>query len=263
MIKELSNFEEILYSSGQILLQKKQEYQKSYEIIGSQVKSVADREVHSYLINNIKRIKKDVPIVSEEDLSAIPASKVKALKEFFIIDPIDGTASYIHGYKGYVTQMAFIKDGIPVFSIVYGPELDEMYTAVKGGGSYLNGQMVNIEERVTPPIFIDNYPEPSVKIKKMMEYNPGSLYVECGSIGLKICRIAQGKADIFYKDVCLRDWDLIPPLLVLEEAGGSSITLQKEKIKYFENDDYAHYGLFAMSHSDLERNLDILENINP
>ena len=45
-------------------------------------------------------------------------------------------------------------------------------------------------------------------------------YIECGSIGLKICKVAQGEANLFFKDVKVRDWDILPPLLILSEAGG-------------------------------------------
>jgi 3'-phosphoadenosine 5'-phosphosulfate (PAPS) 3'-phosphatase len=57
-------------------------------------------------------------------------------------------------------------------------------------------------------------------------------YLESGSIGLKICRIADGSADIFVKDVTIRDWDVAPGELILSRAGGFLLTMSGDPIPY-------------------------------
>lgn len=260
MLKEKIEFEELLRECGEILIQKREEYKNNYKIVGTQVKSQADQHIHDYLIENIRKIKKSAFIVSEEDKFSAAVSEIKELDECIIIDPIDGTSSYIHGYKGYVIQLALMKRGMPVFSIVYAPEFDDMYIASKGEGAYLNGQIMRVNKNPKKTIFIDNYPKPNFKIKKMMECNKDAAYLECGSIGLKICKVAEGQAHLFYKDVVLRDWDLVPPILVLEEAGGLALSLEKKTISYFDNDEYAQQGVIVLADLDMLQNLDCLES---
>ena len=72
----------------------------------------------------------------------------------------------------------------------------------------------------------DNYPEPRGIARRLVDGLPCTGYLESGSIGMKICRVAHGEADLFVKDVVLRDWDLAPGHLILSEAGGCMADLQ-------------------------------------
>jgi 3'-phosphoadenosine 5'-phosphosulfate (PAPS) 3'-phosphatase len=74
-------------------------------------------------------------------------------------------------------------------------------------------------------------------------------YVECGSIALKICRVADGTADLFVKDVVVRDWDLAPAHLVLLAAGGILTDFRGEAIVY--RGGMEKYGLVATASQDL------------
>ena len=93
------------------------------------------------------------------------------------------------------------------------------FTAVKQNGAYKNGsRLPNVKSPSTT--LIDNYPEPRGIAAKLFDKMALEQYVESGSLGLKICRIAEGSADIFVKDVLVKDWDLAAPELILHEAGG-------------------------------------------
>jgi len=102
-------------------------------------------------------------------------------------------------------------------------------------------------------IFIDNYPEPIPEIQLLMNKNPYSRYLECGSIGLKICRVAEGQANIFFKNVVLKDWDLVPPGLIIQEAGGSLLDTQGNAKTFFQNKNYEHSGVIAVSDPKIAR----------
>jgi 3'-phosphoadenosine 5'-phosphosulfate (PAPS) 3'-phosphatase len=69
-------------------------------------------------------------------------------------------------------------------------------------------------------VLIDNTPEPRGATQVVFERLRCTGYVESGSISLKICRIADGTADVFVKDITVRDWDIAPAHLVIGEAGG-------------------------------------------
>jgi len=81
-------------------------------------------------------------------------------------------------------------------------------------------------------LLIDNYPEPRGIADALVKRLPATGYVECGSIGLKACRVADGTADLFVKDVVIRDWDIAPADLILQEAGGCITNVDGHDLRY-------------------------------
>lgn len=183
---------------------------------GAQLKTEADREAHRALSSALTGLL-NVPVLSEED----PASHTDPRADcYWLIDPIDGTASLAGGFSGFVTQAALMQNGEPVLAAVYAPALEQMYTAEKGKGAFCNGERIRVSQNERRLILTDNYPEPRGTAAKMMKALPCTGYLESGSISLKILRVADGSADLFFKDVVVRDWDVGAPVLVLQEAGG-------------------------------------------
>ncbi len=182
-----------------------------------ELKTEADKYAHNLLVDALIKLE-EIPIISEED----PASHVSHRPDrYWIIDPIDGTRSLVDGFPGWVTQVALVVHGQAVSAVIYAPDLDLLYVAKLGEGAYLNGSKLKIKQDGSSSItLIDNYPEPKGIAADMMKLIPCSDYVESGGLSLKICRVADGTADLFVKDVKIRDWDIAAPMLVLEEAGG-------------------------------------------
>ncbi len=184
---------------------------------GSQLKTEADLRAHAALTRELKRILPDIPVVSEEDgTSQSPARPPR----YWLIDPIDGTASFSEGYPGYVTQVALIEDCQPRFGAIYAPALDLLYLAQRGKGATLNGKPLRIANNPRRRVLIDNTPEPRGAARVVFERLRCTGYLESGSISLKICRVAEGTADVFVKDITVRDWDIAPAHLVIGESGG-------------------------------------------
>lgn len=183
----------------------------------SQFKAQADRIAHDLLIHALGAMTPGVATVSEEDMS----HNHERPSEYWLIDPIDGTASYAGGFDGFVTQVALMKGDAPILGAVHAPALGLTYLAEKNLGASLNGQ--RLEVAAGDPdraVLIDNYPEPRASALAAFQDLSMTGYVESGSIALKICRVADGTADLFFKDVTLRDWDVAPAELILSEAGG-------------------------------------------
>lgn len=180
-------------------------------------KTQADMTAHALIVELIKSIDGQAVIVSEEDFD----EGRKRDSAYWIIDPIDGTASWYGGYRGFVTQVAFVEDEKPVFAAVYAPVLDKLWTAERNKGAFLNNNKLEGACGVISEInLVDNYPEPKHIAKTISENFPIKAYIESGSIGLKSCLVADGTADLFVKDVVIRDWDVAPAMLILEELGG-------------------------------------------
>jgi len=195
----------------------------------TQLKSEADLITEALIMRGLRALSPILPIVSEEDLSS---HAVDRFSRYWLVDPIDGTASFCGGFSGFVTQLALMEGARPVLAAVYGPALDLMYVAEQGGGASANDVKLAAAWQDGQIVLTDNYPQPQGIAQLLHEKLPCCGYLESGSIGLKICRVADGQADLFVKDVTVRDWDLAPGHLILMEAGGVLVDLRRREIDY-------------------------------
>jgi len=195
----------------------------------TQLKSEADLIAERLIVQALRLLSPALPIVSEEDIASHSENR---LSRYWLLDPIDGTASYCGGYPGFVTQIALMEGAQPVIGAVYAPTLDLMYVAEQGAGAEMNGVRLAVSSREDGIVLTDNYPQPRGIAQLLNEKLPCFGYLESGSIGLKICRVADGSASLFVKDVIVRDWDLAPGHLILKEAGGVMIDLSGCEIDY-------------------------------
>ena len=219
----------ILREVGDALSALKAEGPVRGEWLGDQLKSDADLVAEFLISRELGKLSPNLPVVSEEDLSSHASSWPL---RYWLVDPIDGTASYCEGYSGFVTQIALMEYGLPVLAIVFGPALDLMYVGEKGSGAFLNGARLGGDRKADEIVLIDNYPTPCGVAAVLYQKLPCARYVESGSLGLKICRVAEGIANLFVKDVMTRNWDLAPGHLILEESGGVLADLSAGDITY-------------------------------
>ena len=233
--------EKILRECGAILLDCLAEGRTEGNWIDTQFKATADDVAHNFLISSLVNAFPGVPVISEEDRN----NNIFYERDHFIIDPIDGTASFAQGFNGWVTQVAYISNGIPVMAGIYAPASNEYFSASRKKGAYCNGYRLNLEKYNHKHLcLIDNYPQPKGLALELMKALQINKYMESGSIALKICRIADGSADLFIKDMTPMDWDLAAPMLVLAEAGGFLTDVNGVGIK-LGSKDRRHQGLIA------------------
>ena len=207
---------------------------------GNQFKAKVDVMAHNAFERLLKDLWPRIPVISEEDAASLV---VERPNRYWLIDPIDGTASLVNGFSGFVTQAALMVNALPVMSVVCAPVTHELYWAELGKGAYLNEKRLCVPADNKMAILIDNYPEPRGVTQAAYKALQCEKYLECGSISLKICKVADGTADIFFKPVRMCDWDLAAPHLIIEEAGGTLRNIFGERIRY--RDDYYHPGIIA------------------
>jgi len=206
------DFINCVIQAGKDLLTHRKKYLSHGHWNKGQFKSKADLVFHDFYDSKLKKIL-NIDVVSEENGSAMQKKNL-----YWLVDPIDGTASYANGYKGFVTQAALIKDQKPILSCIFAPSMNLLFVGIKNKGAYINNKLI-IQKKKRKLKLIDNFEVPT-GISKYV-YNKLNLqhYVECGSIGLKCCYIASGKADIFIKDIAVSNWDIAPAQLILSESG--------------------------------------------
>ena len=155
MLAELS---EIVTDVGKLLLKWRAAGQFDGRWEGPhQFKAQADLLAHEALTSKLFKLAPSIPIISEEN----PDSWLKERPErYWLIDPIDGTASFVQGYQGFVTQVALMENGAPVLAVVWAPVLNLLYVAEKHKGASLNGSKLIVKTCFPPEKLIDNFPEP-------------------------------------------------------------------------------------------------------
>jgi len=214
---KIPHFEEILKSAGNILLTFPKENLEKKGNVNDNLKTNIDDYLQNYISNELRKIS-NIPIISEEDKHH---DSRKRPDEYFLIDPLDGTRSYVEGFQTYATQIAVIVENKAVMSFIYLPTVDEYYSGYLGGGSFINGIKLH-ECLMEKPISItDNYKHPSKLIKELMEKSTIINYIESGSLAYKMCLIAKNSAQVFLKETKIADWDIAPAKLILEEIGGT------------------------------------------
>lgn len=180
----------------------------------------ADREAEQLIRDEIKKRYPGHGIIGEEFGTENPGSDV-----LWILDPIDGTKSFIHGVPVYTTLIGVLVNNIPSAGVIYAPALDELVSAAKGEGCTLNGERCRVrkcdslEKATLLTTDVTSFEEYGFEspLKKLLEST--RLHRTWGDAYGHML-VATGRADIMI-DPILNIWDAAALLPVVTEAGGS------------------------------------------
>ncbi len=145
----------------------------------------------------------------------------------FIIDPIDGTANFVHQYHKSAISVALLSHGRPQFAAIYDPYLKEMFFAKKGCGAFLNGAPMYVSTRDmshaivafgTSPYYKEALSEKTFRILRAL-FNRASDIRRPGAASLDLAYLAAGRNDVFFECI-LSPWDYAAGSLIITEAGG-------------------------------------------
>lgn len=189
--------------------------------------TAADKISHDYLKEALVTLY-DIPVLSEEECA--PFESRSQWKEFWLIDPLDGTKEFINGYDDYCINVALIQDNQPVIGIIYAPKLDEIYYAQKGCGFEYGGTpQQRSEQGVTVAVSRFHHSDAT---KKFMQVNQLTHTSTIGA-ALKFGRMATGLIDIYPRFEGSKEWDTAAGQIILEESGGSMVGLKtRQKLIY-------------------------------
>lgn len=193
----------------------------------SNISTNADDEISNFYVRELIKVY-NAPVITEENIKNTTPQHTGT---YWLVDSIDGTLSYIEGFSSYVTQFALIENERPTYGFVYAPELDECFEGYSGLGATLNGTPIRVRKNTLTTI-IDNSPCPNDFVKEIMSQLRIFEYVESGSIGLKICRVAQGAVSIFAKQTKIKSWDVAPAAVIISEAGGYVTDVKNRHIEF-------------------------------
>ena len=200
--------------------------------------SNGDLEVNKFITKKISEITPEIPIISEETTDNKDNTE---LKNFWLIDPIDGTYDYINDLEEFTINAGLIINNKPVAGLINAPAKKRMFYAYGKGNAYelSNGIIVNLKEKSTKnnkPIKFISY---SNKIKPEIQ----KIYQDIGVIenvrmksSLKFCVVAAGEYDGYVAEPRAYEWDIAAGHAILIHSGGTVTDFNGNEILYGKKD---------------------------
>ncbi len=183
--------------------------------------SDVDRLAEQEIINMIRKAYPDHAILAEESGESGDNDTV------WIIDPLDGTTNFLHGFPHYCVSIAVMVKGKIEHGVVYDPLRDELFSATRGAGTKLNDRRLRVAKRkeLAGAVLATGFP-----FKNHQDLEPylgmfSSLFMQVadvrrtGSAALDLAYVAAGRLDGYW-EIGLEKWDLAAGVLLIEEAGG-------------------------------------------
>jgi myo-inositol-1(or 4)-monophosphatase len=184
----------------------------------------ADLASEKIIIARLNRAFPAVPVLAEEsspDYRQIPAGPV------WIIDPLDGTTNFAHGFPVFAVSIAYSVDRLSLIGIIYCPLQDELFLAWRGGGAWLNGRRLAVSRRERlveslvgtgfPYAIRENLDDVLAKLGKVLPRVRDLR--RAGAAAVDLAYVACGRLDGFWERE-LKPWDTAAGYLLVEEAGG-------------------------------------------
>ncbi|MGE0100720.1 MAG: inositol monophosphatase family protein [Blastocatellales bacterium] len=164
-------------------------------------------------------------ILAEE--SGISPHHDESAEYLWIIDPLDGTTNFSHGFPCYAVSIGVEHKGEPVVGVIYDPSRDELFAAERGSGATVNGKPIRVSEvdHLEKSLLVSGFPY-DVR-EKMADYLPAwKRFLECaqgvrrfGAAAIDMAYVACGRLDGFWEKG-LNPWDTAAGWVIIEEAGG-------------------------------------------
>lgn len=156
-----------------------------------------------------------------------PGSARPAARHCWIFDPIDGTTNFTHGLPLFCSSLALEIDGTVTLAAVYDPTRDELFTAERGGGAWLNGRRLSVSacDGLVDSLLVTGFPYTvHEEVEEMLELfgafiSASRAVRRLGSAALDVCYVAAGRMEGFWERG-LGPWDIAAAALLVEEAGG-------------------------------------------
>lgn len=145
----------------------------------------------------------------------------------WIIDPLDGTTNFLHGFPKYSVSIALKHKGVLTQAVVYDPNLNELFTATRGAGAYLNNQRLRVSKRtrladclIGTGLPFRDFTHMDAYLAMLVDLIPRTVGIRRpGSAALDLAYVAAGRYDGFW-EIGLAPWDMAAGCLLITEAGG-------------------------------------------
>jgi len=204
-----------------------------------------DRKAEDLIIKTIKKEFPEHGILTEESNERKSSSEYR-----WIIDPLDGTTNYSHGYPVFCVSIALEKEGEIILGVVYDPVLGELFTAEKDKGAFVNNKKIKVSKvrELTKSLLATGFPY-DVRTSRQNNLDHFSNFAvkaqairRAGSAALDMCYVAYGRFDGFW-EIKLKPWDTAAAMLIIREAGGMVTDFNGGPFSMYSGETLASNGL--------------------
>ena len=218
--------------------------------------TAADLAAHRLIVSNLERLTPRIPVLSEES-AKIPYETRKGWSRYWLIDPLDGTREFVKRNGEFTVNIALIDDHRPVFGAVYAPVLKTLYYGIPGEGASMQqgeapAQTIRVAARRRQPTLVaGSRSHAGDSLLRFLDRLGEHQLVSMGS-SLKLCLVAEGKADIYPRLGPTSEWDTAAAQAVVEAAGGRVTTLDLQPLRYNTKDSLLnpHFLVFGDQSED-------------
>jgi 3'(2'), 5'-bisphosphate nucleotidase len=236
----------------------------------------ADLAAHEIIMAGLNKIAPDIPVLSEES-TEIPFSERRKWQRYFLVDPLDGTKEFINRNGEFTVNIALIDEGIPVMGVVYVPvkavtyagvQLEETSAFVERDGDRFEISSRNLQERLRnnePLTIVASRRHGGEALQACLEVLEDKFSaVESANMGssLKLCLVAEGKADLYPRLAPTSEWDTAAAQAVVEAAGGRVVDVNLMPLRYNSKDSLLNPFFYVIGDKSFPWN-DILSGITP
>lgn len=213
--------EEAARVGGQILMDWRERFtarEKSPANLVTEADIASQRAIHGLIREHFP----DHQFLGEENLSEVTESPYR-----WIIDPLDGTSNYVHGFPYYAVSIGLEEGDRMIAGAIYDPNRDEMFSAAVGAGATLNGRPIRVSQvsSLADAMCMASLPIKAARdhqaVRKFLNVLEAAQTVQrSGSAALNLCSVAVGRVDAFWS-TSLSAWDMAAGVLLVREAGGA------------------------------------------
>ncbi len=232
----LTQCEDLARAAGGLILSF---YQQRGEVIlkaDASPLTAADTASHEFLTARLPALLPGVPVVSEESAGAAD-SALPDDAPFWLVDPLDGTKEFVKGTNEFTVNIALVCAGRVELGVVYAPALGLGYSALRGGGAFrrqgdeprtpIHTRAMNLAR----PAVVASRDHAGPLVATLLARLPGAELASMGS-SLKFCLVAEGRADLYLRDLPTMEWDTAAAQGVVEAAGGGLFDLSGATLRY-------------------------------
>ena len=260
MNSELNIAKEAAIDAGKVILSY---YKADYEIKEKGYHNpvtTADHEADSRIKMILMEYDSSYGWLSEE---TVDTSNRLIKERVWVVDPLDGTKEFIEGVPHFVVSIGLVENGEPIVGVLYNPVTEELFSASKGEGAFLNNQSIQCtsKERVTEMVILNSRSETRRGLWQSYESSFYDLRA-IGSVAYKLGLTAAGKADIFASLRPKNEWDICAGNCIINQAGGKLIDLNGNLRKYNSEKTLIKPGLIAGEVSAVDKTFKILNKVN-
>lgn len=248
----------IAKAAGQAIMQV---YSTEFSVVKKEDNSPlthADLVAHHTIIEALAQLTPNIPIISEESVATAYDIR-KQWKQYWLIDPLDGTREFVKRNGEFTVNIALIDDHRPILGVVYAPVTELLYFAVSGKGAYKQVQTNPPQPIHTKPLDLQHpivagsRSHSDQNMQNFMRNLEAHLRVkpELISMGssLKICLVAEGLADVYPRLGPTSEWDTAAGHCILQEAGGDIVDETDSALRYNTKESLLNPLFFAASGS--------------